>query len=314
GGNASPNAVLGDPRQYSAPEDQAVRLRRLAVEVEVREQRQRQAQEQQELKQQHIRSLQSNLHRRPGQQLAPVPLDPGFYGAGGQDDYHQHGQLGMAQRGQQQQQQQQAFMPGGGPGGLLPRRPLSRDSHDMRTSPHGYRDQQQQLQHHQQQQQHHQQQQQQQQRGYGGGNPSPYGFLPHMNNNSHGYGPAAAAAAAAAAAGGGGGGDSDVPSAPVAGVLGGRANLRPPQPRISVAQPRARRPLPPSPGRGGVSGTSSMSGGIMEGGSGAEAGRQGGSLSPFVGHQPSPHLRLPLPPVMPGSFAPPFQALDWYDG
>lgn len=50
------------------------------------------------------------------------------------------------------------------------------------------------------------------------------------------------------------------------------------------------------------------------GGGGMDGGRQGGSLSPFIGHQSSSsHLRLPLPPAMNGPFPSSFQALDWDD-
>lgn len=305
-GDVSPTSLLAQQQQrkYGSggvgggvdTDDHTMRLRRLAVEVEA-EERSRQH-EQQEMKQQHIRSLQSiQRHRGQGRHmLGPGMSDDQFYG---QDEYHPHGQhlpsghgpqsqhLGMSS---QRSQSSQGYLQGGGaPSGLMPRRPMSIEMQhqDMRQIPHSYREQQQ---HHQQQQQQQQQHQHQHQQSRRYGNTSPYNFLPQMNA-SHGYGP--------------GSGESEVVSgAPMSGVLGGRATLRPPQPRIPVAQPRARRPLPASPGRG----VHGISGGVLEGA--LESGRQGGSLSPFVGHQPSSHLRLPLPPVAP-SFAPNFHISDW---
>lgn len=261
-----------------------MRMRRMANDGDLRDQRQRLAHEDmKQQQQQHMRSMQPGLHRRPGlvQQLGGgSSLDPNFYGGGPHDEYAHP--LGMPPRSSQQQ-----FMSaggGGGPGAGL--RPLSRDSHDMRYPlPVGYREH-----------------QPPHSRGYA--SPPPYGFLPpQMNNSSHGgYGPGP----------GDNGEVGGAPGVPVSGVLNGRANLRPlQQSRLSVAQPRARRALPPSPGRGNGGGGGGMSAGIMEGG--GEGGRQGGNLSPFVGHQP--HLRLPLPPVMSGgSFPPAFNNLDWDDG
>lgn len=296
GGNVSPVGVLqggggvpGDQRHHqyaSGPDDPAMRMRRMPPnEGDLRDQRQRLAHE--DMKQQHLRSMQPGLHRRPGlgQQLGGPSLDPNFYG-GGHDEYSHP--LGVPPRSSQQQFMSGGGGGGGGQGGGL--RPISRDAHDMRYPPPvGYRDH-----------------QPPHSRGYG--SPSPYGFLPpQMGSHSHG--------------GGGGYGPGDngdvAPSVPVSGVLNGRANLRPPpQARLaSVAQPRARHALPPSPGRGGGNGNGGggMSAGIMEGG--GEGGRQGGNLSPFIGHQPSSHLRLPLPPVMSGgSFPPAFNNLDWDDG
>lgn len=293
-GNVSPVGVLqgggvgggGDLRHHqyaSGPEDPAMRLRRMPNDGDLRDQRNRLAHEDMK-QQQHLRSMQQPGGPHHRQQLGgPPSLDPNFYAGGPHDDYSHP--LGIPPRSSQQQ-----FLGangggggGGGQGGGL--RPISRDSHDMRYPPSAnYRDH----------------QQPHSSRGYG--SPSPYGFLPpQMNSNSHGgYGP---------------GDNGDVaPSVPVSGVLNGRANLRPPpQGRVSVAQPRARRALPPSPGRGGGSNGGGMSAGIMEGG--GEGGRQGGNLSPFVGHQPSSHLRLPLPSVMSGgSFPPAFNNLDWDDG
>lgn len=300
GGHVSPVGVLqgggggglgGDHQRHhqygSGPsDDQAMRgMRRLSNDVDTRDQ------------QHQMRSMQpggGGLHGRRagaggGQQLGgggSSSLDQNFYGGGPHDDYSHS--LGAPPRSSQQQ-----FMPGGGgvggPGGL---RPPSRESHDMRYPGHAgsYRDH---------------QQPPHSSRGGGYNSQPPYGFLPpQMNSGSHGgYG----------GPGGGHGGDNG--DVAVSGVLNGRANLRPaPQSRLSVARPRAQRVLPPSPGRGS-GGVPGMSSGIMEGN--GEGGRQGGSLSPFVGHQPTPHLGLPLPPVMSGGSFPrgAFQGLgDWDDG
>lgn len=105
-------------------------------------------------------------------------------------------------------------------------------------------------------------------------------------------------------------GTGQVSSPAVSGVLGGRVTLPPPQRRLSVAQPRARRPLPPSPSRG----NHAVYGGVDEAPLGN--GRQGGTLSPFLCHQPSAPLRLPLPPVPPatsGAFPSDLRPVEWYD-
>lgn len=279
---ASPMGILGD-RKFSVEESQHARLRRLEAEVELRDQHVRQGQEQ-DLKEQQMRAMQSGLHRRP---VAPATLDQNFYGSPGVDQYIQsHGQLGASQRPQQQH-----FVQGAGSSlETMQRRSLSRDDVRSSSSPQvqAYRD--------------HAQQQQQQSRGYG--NPPDYAFLNAQVKSPHGY-------SQIQGYGGEGGVSHEVPvpNLPVSGVLGGRVNLRPPQSRISVQHPRARRPLPPSPPIGrGVPGISTA----MDGGLSLEGGRRGGNISPFFGPQSSSHLRPPPPPVVSSAtFAQPFQPLEW---
>lgn len=279
---ASSTGVLGD-RKFSIDESQQARLRRLESDVELRDQRARQGQEQ-NLKEQQLRAIQSGLHRR---QVASPVLDQNFYGSPGIDQYTQaHGQLGASQRPQQQH-----FVQGGGSSlETMQRRSLSRDDVRSSSSPQvqGYRD-------------HPQQQQQQQSRGYG--NSPDYAFLnqvksPHGYSQIQGYGGE-----------GGVSHEAPVPNLPVSGVLGGRVNLRPPQSRISVQHPRARRPLPPSPPIGRVVPGISTA---MDGGLSLEGSRRGGNISPFFGPQSSSHLRPHPPPVVSAStFAQPFQSLEW---
>ena len=269
GASANPSGVLGD-RKLSVPETQQMRLRKLNADVDLRDQRAGQERHEREMKEQQMRAMQSSLHQHHRRTVAASALDTNFYNS--QADYTQsYDQVGAPHRPLQQH-----FVHGGGSSsaGIMQRRPLPRD--DLRSSPQVYRDH----------------VPQQQPRGYG--SLPDYGFLGHQvgGSASHGYGSGA-------------GGEGDDPL-PVSGVLGGRVSLRPPQPRIPVQHPRARRPLPPSPPTGrGVPGISSVMDASLEGG------RHGGSLSPFLVHQlSSQHLRPPLP----SNFAPPFQPLDWGEG